>query len=54
LCSVRFICGANHTRDSLHGEIEVFNKRGRHLGAADAVSGVFTKDPDKRKSIDVS
>lgn len=28
-----------YTWDVLHGEIEVFNKRGRHLGALDAVTG---------------
>ena len=25
--------------DSLHGEVEVFNKRGRHLGTIDPVHG---------------
>lgn len=32
-----------YTWDSLHGEIEVFDKRGHHLGALDAVSGPFDK-----------
>ena len=43
-----------HTWDSLHGEIEVFNKRGRHLGAAHAMTGAFLKPPVKGRSIDVS
>ncbi|MFN0094297.1 MAG: colicin E3/pyocin S6 family cytotoxin [Dehalococcoidia bacterium] len=30
--------------DSLHGEVEVFNSRGRHLGAVDAITGKQTKD----------
>jgi hypothetical protein len=42
-----------YTWDSLHGEIEVFNKRGRHLGAADAVTGRFIKAPVKGRSINV-
>jgi hypothetical protein len=28
-----------HTWDSLHGELEVFDTRGHHVGAADPVSG---------------
>jgi hypothetical protein len=43
-----------YTWDSLHGEIEVFNSRGRHLGALDAVSGREIKEIDKRKTIRVS
>jgi Cytotoxic len=43
-----------YTWDSLHGEIEVFNKRGRHLGAADALTGQFIKDPIEGRSIRVS
>ncbi|PHV08945.1 hypothetical protein CSQ96_00140 [Janthinobacterium sp. BJB412] len=31
--------GKKHTWDSLHGEVEGFNRRGHHLGAFDAVSG---------------
>ena len=42
-----------YTWDSLHGEIEVFNKRGRHLGAADAVTGVLIKEAVKGRKIDV-
>jgi hypothetical protein len=40
------------TWDSLHGEIEVFNKRGKHLGALD-VNGVFIKEAKKGRTIDV-
>ena len=42
-----------YTWDSLHGEIEVYNKRGRHLGAADAVTGVLIKPARKERHIDV-
>lgn len=41
------------TWDSLHGEIEVFNKRGWHLGSLDAVSGEFIKDAVKGRKINV-
>lgn len=43
-----------YTWDSLHGEIEVFTRRGEHLGAADAVTGEFIKDPLEGRSINVS
>lgn len=42
-----------YTWDHLHGEIEVFNKRGYHLGAIDAVSGTLIKEPVKGRRIDV-
>lgn len=45
--------GFFYTWDSLHGEVEVFNERGRHLGACDAISGVYIKDPVKGRRIDV-
>lgn len=41
------------TWDSLHGEIEVFNTRGRHLGAADPVSGVMIKPAVKGRTINL-
>jgi hypothetical protein len=41
------------TWDALHGEIEVFNRRGDHLGAADAQTGAYIKDPVKGRHIDV-
>lgn len=42
-----------YTWDSLHGEIEVFTKKGKHLGAADAVTGKLIKEPVPGRSIDV-
>ena len=39
--------------DGLHGELEVYNRHGKHLGAVDPASGVFIKDPVKGRSIDV-
>jgi len=43
-----------YTWDSLHGEIEVFNKRGIHIGVIDAMSGVQIKEAVKGRTIDVS
>jgi hypothetical protein len=42
-----------YTWDSLQGEVEVFNGRGRHLGAIDARSGAWIKDAVRGRSIDV-
>ena len=42
-----------YTWDSLHGEIEVFNKHGRHLGALDAIAGTLIKPAVKGRKIDV-
>lgn len=42
-----------YTWDALHGEIEIFTKRGSHLGAADAVTGVLFKGPVKGRKINV-
>jgi hypothetical protein len=39
--------------DSLHGEWEVYNTRGRHLGVADAVTGELIKDAVRGRRIDV-
>ena len=39
--------------DGRHVELEVYNNRGRHLGAANAVTGVIYKDPNKTRRIDV-
>ena len=41
------------TWDSLHGEIEVFDKRGFHLGSLDAETGEFLKQPVRGRKIDV-
>lgn len=32
-----------HTWDSLHGELEVFNKNGLHLGVVCPITGVVIK-----------
>ena len=42
-----------YTWDSLHGEVEVFNRRGRHLGAANAQNGELVKPAVRGRSIDV-
>ncbi|WP_133680532.1 colicin E3/pyocin S6 family cytotoxin [Paludibacterium purpuratum] len=42
-----------YTWDSLHGEIEVYNKRGRHLGVVDPVTGNLIKDAVRGRKIDV-
>jgi Cytotoxic len=42
-----------YTWDALHGEIEVFNRRGRHLGAIEPRHGRLVKDPVKGRKIDV-
>lgn len=41
-----------YTWDSLHGEIEVFNKRGKHLGVLNP-QGELIKDAVKGRTIDV-
>lgn len=45
--------GLLYTWDSFHGEIEVYNRRGRHLGAIHAVTGQKVKDAVKGRQIDV-
>ena len=42
-----------YTWDSLHGEVEVFNKRGKHLGAVHPVTGRMKKLAKKGRKIDV-
>jgi hypothetical protein len=42
-----------YTWDALHGEIEVFNARGRHLGAIDPVTGAWIKEAVRGRRIDV-
>jgi len=42
-----------YTWDSLHGEIEVFNARGKHLGAMDPITGEMTKPAIPGRTIDV-
>lgn len=41
------------TWDSLHGEIEVFNLRGEHVGVAHPVTGAITGEAVKGRTIDV-
>lgn len=38
--------------DGQHGEIEIYNLRGKHLGVANC-AGDYIKDPEKGRSIDV-
>jgi len=42
-----------YTWDFLHGEIEVFNARGHHLGVLHAVTGQLTKPAVKGRKINV-
>jgi hypothetical protein len=42
-----------YTWDWTHGEIEVFNRRGRHLGVIDAISGALIKNAVAGRKIDV-
>ena len=37
--------------DELHGEVEVFNKTGYHMGSVDAVSGEKKKDAVKGRRL---
>lgn len=47
-------CGQRlYTWDAFHGEIEVFTKRGKHLGVLDVVNGNFIKDAVRGRTIDV-
>jgi hypothetical protein len=41
------------TWDSLHGEIEVYDKFGRHRGVMNALTGELIKDAVPGRSIDV-
>lgn len=41
------------TWDSLHGEIEVYDRQGRHRGVMHAVSGAWIKDAVPGRCIDV-
>ncbi len=42
-----------YTWDSLHGEVEVFNARGRHLGSLHAITGEMVKLAVPGRKIDV-
>jgi hypothetical protein len=39
--------------DSLHGEVGWYDKRGKHLGALDAMTGVQVKPAIRGRTIDV-
>ena len=39
--------------DALHGEVEAFNARGRHLGSFDPVTATLIKPPVQGRKIDV-
>lgn len=41
------------TWDSLHGEIEAFDKQGRHLGALNSVNGDLMKEAVRGRKLDV-
>ncbi|MCC2608001.1 colicin E3/pyocin S6 family cytotoxin [Planctobacterium marinum] len=43
--------GIFFTWDSLHGELEVFNKRGIHLGTVNAETGLWTGKAVKGRRI---
>ena len=42
-----------YTWDALHGEVEAFNARGRHLGSFDPVTEELIKEPVQGRTIDV-
>ena len=41
------------TWDTLHGEIEVFDKQGRHLGVLNSVTGDLIKEAIRGRKLDV-
>jgi hypothetical protein len=45
--------GSLYTWDGLHGEVEMFNSRGEHLAALDAVTGRRINPPRKGRRIRV-
>jgi hypothetical protein len=48
--------GANgqiYEEDALHGDLEKYNRRGKHEGSVDPDSGEIIKDPVKGRTIDV-
>ncbi len=42
-----------YTWDALHGEVEVFDSRGRHLGAIDPITGAVLKEAVRGRRIEV-
>ena len=49
----RDVDGFLFTWDSLHGEIEAFNRRGHHRGALDPITGDAIKPPRRGRTIRV-
>jgi hypothetical protein len=39
--------------DGLHGEVEVYDSRGRHLGVAEPIKGQLIKPARRGRTIDV-
>ena len=42
-----------YTWDARHGEVEVFDARGRHLGAIDPITGAVLKEAVRGRRIEV-
>ena len=42
-----------YTWDAHHGEVEVYDRRGRHLGAIDPIAGAVLKDAVRGRRIEV-
>jgi hypothetical protein len=42
-----------YTWDEVHGEIEVYNARGKHLGVLDPITGALIKDAVPGRRVDV-
>jgi hypothetical protein len=42
-----------YEEDTQHGELEKYNRKGKHLGSVDPDSGEIIKDPVKGRQIDV-
>lgn len=49
----RDIDGQLYTWDARHGELEVFDSRGKHLGAAEPLNGTMIKPTRKGRKISV-
>ncbi|MCI0455554.1 MAG: colicin E3/pyocin S6 family cytotoxin [Gemmataceae bacterium] len=45
--------GQIYEEDTQHGELEKYNKRGKHLGVVDPETGEIIKGPVKGRTTDV-
>lgn len=45
--------GRLYEHDPLHGDLEVYTKRGHHLGSMDPVTGEFSRPAEKGRTVDV-